>query len=66
MTTTDLPESVILKLNVLKGKLGTDDLESALDKSLNLANFVVDTVNSPESKLLVERDGKFTELKGIT
>ena len=65
MSTTDLPESIVQKLEILKAKLGTDDLDTALEKSLDLANFVADTVNSPESKLLVERGGKFTELKRI-
>ncbi len=53
------------KLRILQGKLGADDLESTLDKSLNIANFVADTVSNPESKLLVERQGKFTELSEI-
>lgn len=65
MSTTQLPASVVSKLEILKDKLGTDDLEGALDKSLNIANFVADTVNDRDSKLLVERGGKYTELKGI-
>ncbi len=65
MSTTELPADVVSKLQILKQKLGADDIEAALDKSLNIANFVADTVNDSSSKLLVERDGKFTELKGI-
>ena len=65
MTTTDLSPTVISKLRILQEKLGADDLDAALDKSLNIANFVADTVGDPQSKLLVEREGKFTELKGI-
>ena len=65
MSTADLSENVLSKLRILQQKLGADDLESTLDKSLNIANFVADTVSSPESKLLVERQGKFTELREI-
>ncbi len=65
MSNAALSDSVVSKLQVLMDKLHTDDIDSALDKSLNIANFVADTVNSPESKLLVERDGKFTVLKEI-
>ena len=65
MATADLSEYVISKLRILQEKLGTDDLDAALDKSLNIANFVADTVRDPKSKLLVEHEGKFTELKGI-
>lgn len=53
------------KLLVLQEKLGTQDLESTLDKSLNIANYVADTVSDSDSKLLVERQGKFTELTGV-
>ena len=53
------------KLLVLQDKLGTQDLESTLDKSLNIAYYVARTVNDSESKLLVERKGKFTELTGV-
>ncbi len=65
MSTSDLSENVMSKLRILQEKLGADDLESTLEKSLNIANFVADTVSNPESKLLVERQGKFTELREI-
>ncbi len=65
MNTAQLPEDIVSKLEVLKGKLGTDDIGVALEKSLNIANFVADTVNDQNSKLLVKRDGKYTELEGI-
>lgn len=60
-----LPESTLSKLRILQKKLRTADLDSALDKSLNIANYVADTVSDPASKLLVENEGKYTELKGI-
>ena len=63
---TELPPELQEKLAVLQKKLGTDDLQSALDKSLNIANYITDTVNDPNSKLLVETDGKFTELSSIS
>ncbi len=65
MNTAQLPAEVVSKLEILKGKLGTDDIGVALEKSLNIANFVADTVNDQDSKLLVERHGKYTELEGI-
>ncbi len=65
MNPAQLPEDIVSKLEVLKGKLGTDDIGVALEKSLNIANFVADTVNDQNSKLLVKRDGKYTELEGI-
>jgi hypothetical protein len=60
-----LDERTLAKLRILQSKLGTQDLETALDKSLNIANYVADTVNDSGSKLLVEHQGKFTELSGI-
>jgi hypothetical protein len=60
-----LPQLTVSKLRMLQRKLGADDLGAALDKSLNIANYVADTVRDPESKLLVERQGKYTELKEI-
>ena len=65
MNTAELPQDIVSKLEALKGKLGTDDINVALEKSLNIANFVADTVNDRNSKLLVKRDGKYTELEGI-
>jgi hypothetical protein len=60
-----LPEITVSKLRMLQQKLGADDLNAALDKSLDIANYVADTVNDPDSKLLVERQGRYTELKEI-
>ena len=62
---TQLSSQALAKLRVLQQKLGTDTLESALDKSLNIANFIADTVHDPQRKLLVETDGKYTELSDI-
>jgi hypothetical protein len=62
---TQISDLAAAKLRVLQEKLGVDDLEAALDKSLNIANFVADTVKDKQSKLLVESDGKFTELRDI-
>jgi|GEM_PF-5847987 len=60
-----ISESAEAKLRALQEKLGVDDIDAALDKSLNIANFVADTVKSSRSKLIVEKDGQFTELKDI-
>lgn len=65
MSTANFSPEVVSKLQILQQKLGAYDLETALEKSLNIANFVADTVHDQSSKLLVERDGKFTELKEI-
>lgn len=61
----ELPPNLQAKLKALQEKLGAEDLASALDKSLNIANYVAETVKDPGSKLLVERSGKFTELTDI-
>jgi hypothetical protein len=61
----EISPSIQAKLRVLQQKLGTQDLDTALDKSLNIANFVADTLNDPERKLLVENQGKFTEMTTI-
>ena len=66
MSTADLSPTVVLKLQILQEKLGTDDLETALDKSLDIANFIADTLHDPSRKLLVESGGKyqiFTKIK---
>jgi hypothetical protein len=65
MLTAELPENITAKLQILQEKLGADDLDSALDKSLDIANYIADKISDPESKLLIERHGKYTELKGI-
>ncbi len=66
MSTADLSPTVVLKLQILQQKLGVTDLVSALDKSLDIANFIADTVHDPSSKLIVEHDGKFELLHKIT
>ena len=65
MLTAELPENITAKLQILQEKLGADDLDSALDKRLDIANYIADKISDPESKLLIERHGKYTELKGI-
>jgi hypothetical protein len=62
---SQLPAKLQAKLQVLQQKLDTDDLESALDRSPNIANYIADTGHDPQSKLLVENGGKYTELAGI-
>ena len=64
-TLPEITPAIEAKLRALQEKLGADDLASALDKSLNIANFVAETVKDPNSKLLVESAGKFSEVKGI-
>ena len=56
---------ILKKLQILQGELGVDNLNAALDKSLNIAHFVAETLDDPERKLLVEQRGKFQELKGF-
>ncbi len=65
MSTADLSPNVVLKLKILQEKLGADDLETALNKSLDIANFVADTMHDPSSKLLVERNGKYKLVEKI-
>lgn len=60
-----LPEVTLSKLRLLEQKLGVQTLDEALEKSLEIANYVADTVSDPNTKLLVERQGRFTELKEI-
>jgi hypothetical protein len=66
MSTADFSPNVVLKLQILQKKLGANDLETTLDKSLDIANFITDTVKDPSSKLLVEHNGKYTLLEEIT
>ncbi len=65
MSTADLSPTVVLKLQILQEKLGADDLEAALNKSLDIANFVADTMHDPSRKLLVERNGKYQQMTTI-
>ena len=53
------------KLKVLKEKLRSEDLVSALNDSLALANYIADALNDPERKLLVEKDGRFVQLRAV-
>ncbi len=59
LSTADLSPNVVLKLKILQEKLGADDLDTALSNSLDIANFVTDTIHDPSRKLLVEHDGKY-------
>jgi hypothetical protein len=65
MSTADLSPNVVTKLQILKDKLGADDLETALNKGLDIANFIADAIHDPSRKLLVERDGKYRQLTSI-
>ena len=60
-----LSSKALEKLQYLQQKLGADDIESALDKSLNIANYIADKIEDPETKLLLESHGKYTELTTI-
>ena len=62
MSTAELSPDILEKLQIMQEKLGSADLQSALDKSLNIAHFVSETLSDPQSKLLVERNGKFQQL----
>ena len=64
-TTVNISDTVISKLKALQEKLGTDNLDAALDKSLNIAYFVAGKIEDPESKLLVVHKGKYQEVEGI-
>lgn len=49
---TELSPQLQQKLAMLQQKLGTEDLESALDKSLNIADYITDavsTIHAPNS-----------------
>ena len=65
MSTADLSPNVVLKLQILQRKLGADDLETALNKSLDIANYIADKIHDPSIKLLIEHDGKYRELEKI-
>jgi hypothetical protein len=62
ITVTD---EVQAKLKIIQQKLGVSDTDEALNKILDIANYITDTVNDPASKLLVEREGKFKQLYKI-
>ena len=66
MSTSDLSADVLQKLEIVQKQLGAKDLNSALDLSLDYAHFVLKTLNNPETKLLVERRGNLTEVKGFS
>ena len=65
MSTSDLSADVLNKLEIMQKKLGTADLESTIDKSLNMAYFIAEKINDPSTKVLVEQNGKYQELKGF-
>jgi hypothetical protein len=58
-----LSPRVYKKLLIIKEELGAQDLDAVIDKSLNIAHFVNDTLDDPAKKLLVEERGKYRELK---
>ncbi len=66
MSTFDLSSDVLQKLQIVQEQLGAKDLNSALDMSLDYAHFVLQTLKNPETKLLVERDGKLRQIKGLS
>ena len=61
----EISDTVREKLEALRNKLGVQDINLALDKSLNIAYFIADTVADPDKKLLIEKNGKFEQLKEI-
>ena len=63
MSTEQLSSEVLEKLEIMKDELGADDLNTALNKSLNIAHYVSDILKDSRSKLLVERNGKFEWIK---
>jgi hypothetical protein len=63
MSTDQLSGEVLQKLQIMQSELGADNLESALDKSLNIAHYVAGILKDSESKLLVERNGKYQWIK---
>ena len=62
MATAQLTPDQMAKLTALTMKLGTDE-STALSKALDLADYIADTDADPDSKLLVEQKGQFTELQ---
>lgn len=66
MSTSDISSDVLQKLQIVQQQLGAKDLNSALDTSLDYVHFVLDTLNDPASKLLIERNGEFREVKGFS
>ena len=66
MSISDLSPALMSKLQILQRKLGASDIVSTIDQSINMAYFIAENINNPQSKILVERDGKFQELKGFS
>ncbi len=60
-----LSPEIKAKLEWLQTRMGAQDLASTLDKSLEITNYILDTVSDPNRKLLVEQAGKFTELTKV-
>ncbi len=65
MPVLEVSEELIEKLSIVQKELDAASVEKALDQSLNMAHFVAETINNPETKLLVQRKGKYQELKGF-
>ncbi len=66
MSTAELSPALLSKLQIMQKKLGASDIESTIDKSINMAYFIAENINDPQSKVLVERNGKYQELKGFS
>jgi hypothetical protein len=60
-----ITDTIMQKIASLQRTLHVESLEEALDKSLNIAHFVAETINDRDAKLLVERRGRLTQLKEI-
>lgn len=58
--------ALLEKLKVVQEELGARDLDTALDRVLNIAHFVAETLADPKSKLLIERNGKYQRLLEFT
>ena len=62
---SDVPQ-LQAKLEYLQQQLNTPDLATTLDKSLEIANYFCDAIRDPDTKLLLEQNGKLKEVTGIT
>jgi len=65
MNCIEVSDSLLEKIEDMRVRLGVKDREAVLEKSLNIAHFVAETIKDPESKLLLERRGKYTWLQEI-
>jgi len=58
----EFPAELLEKLKIVQRELGAQDLNAALDKTLNIAHYVAGVLADPEKKLLVEQRGKYRRL----